>query len=793
MQQKHPHIILFFLLSVLFLSTSCSLTKTLAPDEYLYTGADYAFRGDSAQSYRTSFLQNQLERVQLQKPNRKVFGLPARLWMYNLFATEKEKGLWHNLQQKLGQPPVILDSVSVVRNRQRMEQQLFNVGHFNARVSPTVKTRKKQKASIQYDINLSPAYLIDTISYALPHAALREIATEKERSKAIRTGKPYRLSVLRDELERIETRMQEKGYFYFQSKYLKWQADTLSRVQDHRIWLQLSLLDDVPRRALSVQRIGNIKVFANTRNNTTQPADTFQYADVRFIAEDLQVKPSVIYNNILLRLLDRYSPGRQLNTLERLSQINYFRFVNLRFAELTKLDSLLEMNIYLTPREQHTLEGSVGLSFNPGTFWGPEFSVSYTNRNFLGGAEELSVRASGLFNIPLPRAVIQQEFQETDIEVAMVSPGIQIPFSENRQRARLRRASTRYRLALERERLSIPLGNFAATIADLQLIDLQETLSQDSSASSAIRFNQFGASVEYTWQRQPRITNSFRPLDFSFQDVRLQEPQFATLLTSVLGDFGNQNFILQLQDILSVQPSYTFRYDTRSKDVRKQDFLYEGTVGYGFSWVFPEFGDLTRINNQFIRLENDVRYYLQIQEKHTLATRVNINTIRSRKNNIALPILDFFRIGGPSSLRGFRPRSLGPGTLPPQQDQSFGLLSGQGELLLESSLEYRFRATSLVELATFIDAGNVWLVTGQLSNEDTQFDIDNFTSEIAVNTGLGLRLHFGFLMLRLDLAFPLAKPWLPAGERWVGDDIRLGLPDWRRENLVFNLAFGYPF
>lgn len=792
MQHKHPHTILYLLLAILWLSTSCSVTKTLDSGEYLYTGADYTFRGDSLKSYNTSFLTSQMERIQLQKPNRKVFGLPLRLWLYSLFASDKEKGLWSNLQKKLGQPPVIMDSISVNQNQQRMEQQLFNLGHFDARVSADIQA-KKQKASVQYDVRLSPAYRYDTISYEISHPTLRAVATEKGPPKGLSKGKPYQLSVLREELERIETRMQEQGYFYFQSKYLKWQADTMSREPDRRIWLQLTMLDDIPERALSVQRIGNIKVYANAREATEQPTDTFQYADVRFIAEDMQVKPSVIYNNIVLRLLDRYSPGRQLNTLERLSQMNYYRFVNLRFSELTELDSLLEMNIYLTPREQHTLEGSVGLSFNPGVFWGPEFSVSYLNRNFLGGAEELSVRASGLFNFALPRATVNQDFQETDIEAVMTSPSIQIPFSEDRQRARLRRASTRYRLALERERLNFPLRNFAPTIESLRLSDLQQALAQDSSASSAIRFNQFGASLEYTWQRQPTISNQLRALDVSFQDVRLQDPALSTLLRELLGEFVNQNFILQLQDILSFQPSYTFRYDTRNIDTGNQDFLYEGTAGYGMSWVFPEFATLNRINNQFIRWENDVRYYLRLGEKNTLATRFRFNTIRSRKDNIALPILDFFRIGGPGSLRGFRPRSLGPGTLDPNQDLAFSFLAGQGELLLESSLEYRFRATSLIELAAFVDAGNVWLVTNQISNANTQFMLDNFAREIAASAGLGLRLHLGFLMLRLDMAFPVVKPWLPFGERWVGDDIRLGLPGWRSDNLVFNLAFGYPF
>jgi len=65
--------------------------------------------------------------------------------------------------------------------------------------------------------------------------------------------------------------------------------------------------------------------------------------------------------------------------------------------------------------------------------------------------------------------------------------------------------------------------------------------------------------------------------------------------------------------------------------------------------------------------------------------------------------------------------------------------------------------------------------------------------EIAVGAGVGLRFDISFLVLRLDLAMPLRKPFLPDGERWVIDKINFGDPAWRKENLIFNLGIGYPF
>jgi hypothetical protein len=58
---------------------------------------------------------------------------------------------------------------------------------------------------------------------------------------------------------------------------------------------------------------------------------------------------------------------------------------------------------------------------------------------------------------------------------------------------------------------------------------------------------------------------------------------------------------------------------------------------------------------------------------------------------------------------------------------------------------------------------------------------------------MGLRINLGFFVLRLDVAFPLSKPYLSTGERWVGDQLRFGSGLWRKENLNWNFSFGLPF
>ena len=91
-----------------------------------------------------------------------------------------------------------------------------------------------------------------------------------------------------------------------------------------------------------------------------------------------------------------------------------------------------------------------------------------------------------------------------------------------------------------------------------------------------------------------------------------------------------------------------------------------------------------------------------------------------------------------------------------------------------------------------MDAGNIWTMKSDSSRPGSKFT-GNFMKEMAVGTGLGLRVDVSFFVLRLDFSFPVRKPFLADGNRWVIKDINFGDSEWRKQNLVFNLAIGYPF
>ncbi len=138
--------------------------------------------------------------------------------------------------------------------------------------------------------------------------------------------------------------------------------------------------------------------------------------------------------------------------------------------------------------------------------------------------------------------------------------------------------------------------------------------------------------------------------------------------------------------------------------------------------------------------------------------------------------------------------SLGPGTyhLPDSLSNAFFFQQG-GDIKLEWSAEYRFPIVSVIKGAFFADIGNTWLYPSDHTIPNAQFNFENVPKELAAGIGFGIRADLSFFIIRLDLATPVRKPWLPEGERWVLDDIYLGKKDWRRDNLMLNIAIGYPF
>jgi outer membrane protein insertion porin family len=221
-----------------------------------------------------------------------------------------------------------------------------------------------------------------------------------------------------------------------------------------------------------------------------------------------------------------------------------------------------------------------------------------------------------------------------------------------------------------------------------------------------------------------------------------------------------------------------------------QDMFNKTTEGY-----HPEL--LNAPYSPYIKGDIDVRHYWTFDPRNKLASRIIIGAGYAYKDSTTLPYVKQFSIGGSNSIRAFPARSIGPGTyyVRKEHPDSTQFIDQRADLKLEANVEYRFDITKILKGAVFLDAGNIWLLKEDSIRTGGRFDSKTFLKQLAVGTGLGLRLDFSFFVLRLDIAFPLRKPWLTGeGEDpWVINNIDLGSSTWRKENLIFNIAIGYPF
>ena len=154
-------------------------------------------------------------------------------------------------------------------------------------------------------------------------------------------------------------------------------------------------------------------------------------------------------------------------------------------------------------------------------------------------------------------------------------------------------------------------------------------------------------------------------------------------------------------------------------------------------------------------------------------------------NSERAPYSEQFYVGGANSIRAFAVRSIGPGKYV-APTTTYAYLDQTGDIKLEANLEYRFNLFGSLYGATFLDAGNIWLLKKDETRPDSEFKPTTFFKQLATGTGVGLRYDLEFLVLRFDLGVALHVPYD------TGKSGYYNIPKFR-DGLGFHFAIGYPF
>ncbi|MGB4776367.1 MAG: BamA/TamA family outer membrane protein [Daejeonella sp.] len=760
---------IFITLSLLF-AAGCGPAKYLPKGEKLYTGADVKVQGDSIKKKEVKALRAELKSVLRPKPNTSFLGFRYKLWIYNIAGTvKKPKGFRNWLKNKIGEPPVLESTVNLEKNQTILKNRLENKGYFQSVVTSNMVSKKHQ-AKAKYVANTGPQYKINTVSFPSDSGALERAITATADKTLLKPGDAYNFDVIRGERNRIDQILKEQGFYYFGPDYLLVQVD--STVGKHLVNLYVTVKPATPNIARKVYTINNIYIYPNYSLKQTR-ADTSKTNAVFFdkfyiIDQDSTFKPTIFSRSIFFKPGDVYNRADHNLSLNRLITLGPFKFVKNRFETVTdSTKPQLDAFYYLTPLPRKSLRAEILGTTKSNNLTGSELSVSWKNRNAFRAAEQLSIRAYGSFEVQLSGNQSGYNTYRIGSEATLSIPRFVIPFFKwNTTGAFVPR--TKFSLGYE-------------------LVNKSKLYS----------LNSFKALAGYNWKENSRKEHELNLLSINY----VQPANLTDLFKASLPANPDLQKIIDKQFIIGT--TYSFTYNNQTQNTRRNSMYFNGNAdlsgnilglatgaNYKEGKVYSLFGAPF---SQYIRLDGDYRYYLKLGSNSELANRATVGFGYPYGNSSELPFTKQFFVGGSNSIRAFRSRSVGPGTYYDAQKKPTDFLADRaGDIKVEFNSEYRTKLVGRVNGALFADAGNVWLYNEDPNKPDSKFT-KNFMNELAVGTGLGLRFDLSFLILRTDLAFPIRKPWLPKGQRWVFNQVDFTDSQWRRENLIFNLAIGYPF
>ena len=772
MNKRTPIPAFIFMACMMFI-TSCNLTKLVPDGDALYTGATVKVKDSVLSNKEKKNIKTHTEGLTRPRPNSKFLGIPFKLMLYNMSGDPKKGGFIRKFFRKIGQPPVLASTLNLDYNEKVLDSYIENIGYFRSDVEGDTVVKKK-KAHATYVAFPGPEYKIEQVFFKTDSTSVGAAIQATREGSLLKPGDNFNLEVIKGERSRIDAILKENGYFYFSPEALIVDAD--STIGNHKLNMYLRV-KNLPPQSTKPYIIDEVYIYPNYRLNAGK-ADTshvqgITYKGFQIIDPRNKFKPKLFPGIMRFDSGDVYNRNDHNLTLSRLINLDVFKFVKNRFeiSPNSQGDTgRLNTFYYLTPLPKKTLRAEISGNTKSNNFVGTLFTLTFRNRNTFKAAEHLDVFANA-------GSEVQYSGYQSGYNSYKLGGGVRFSIPK----------------------FVVPFFRFNTTNAFVPKSKIE--LSYDLlNRRKLYTLNSLRGELGYSWKPNVETEQELNPISLNY--VR------AINITRQYRDSIKRDPILahaiDTQFILGSNYSYTL------------NSLADNPTGSGFyvnaladlsgnvaGLLVPRDGNdgkrrlLGSPFAQYAKTQFDTRYYHAFSKNARLANRIIIGLGFPYGNSNQLPFIKQYFIGGNNSIRAFRSRSVGPGTYRDPDADSLSFIPDQsGDIKLELNTEFRYKINKILEGAVFVDAGNIWLYNKDTSTirprTGVQFSKD-FMKELAVGTGVGLRIDLTILLLRIDLAMPLRKPWLPEGDRWVFDQIDFGSKEWRRRNLILNLAIGYPF
>lgn len=765
------------------LLVGCSATRYVAQSSYLLSKNKVNITADEKRTAR-QISKSSLEDYIQQRPNRRFLGVGLYLGLYNITDTAKH-GRWHKFWgEKMGDDPVILDSSMVRKSSLEMEIYLDSQGFINSSVTDTITVNRRRKATVTYNVNLHTPYRIKSLRYDIADSYIRELLKSDTISPTIKVGEIFERKDFEDERVRLTGILRNKGFWGFNASYITYTADTTQAPNSVDVVLNLRRLRNGQDAETGeptyenhpIYRIADVGI--NTAYNPSlsveqmkDESDTIIYKDLDIFYKDklyirpdiisdaLGIAPGVLYdqNSIQQSYNSVRSLGYSANILFSIIDTIPTRIVYSADSLTTTTERALNCLVQCTPSDRQSWALALEAS-TTSDYFSTSLTASYENRNLFGGAEDFNISFRGAYEFN--KAKGSRNSFEFGVTTSLALPRFLLPISAPKMR------------------------NFKYSSTKL-------SLSYNIQNRPFYRRSLFSAVYGYSWTLKSGARFTINPADINVVDVPWINEDFRK---------GIENPYLKnsYEPQLIAGASATYLYNTNS-DTKQNGttFRMTGDVnGNLFNLISvatnnkSHYKDNEKFYNlfglryaQYVRFSGDISRRINIGRRSQIAWRVLGAAGFAYGNSAVLPFERMFFAGGSNSMRGWQVRTLGPGGA---FVDSLGTYPNQlGDIRLEANFEYRVNVVGGVNMALFLDCGNIWFNGKGEPREDAKFKFSTFYKQLALNTGVGIRYDLGYFLIRLDWGFKLHNPNAAPGQRWFK---HMGLKD-----TALNFALGLPF
>lgn len=683
--------------------------------------------------------------------------------------------IWQVSNGKVGEEPTYLDREVITTDMERLLLYYNSLGYRGASIDTTIIEYKKNKVEVSFLINEGKASRLNTISYA----GLPEFEDPNKRFNFLKgsaltktpindstfvVNQQFNTQNLRREQLRIIDFLKNNGYASIQKDSVlalikpdpidTTQLDVQFRVNPGRVFkfgdVHVKLADSSPPDNYTKKDTLNTPKFSNDSTK----------AIYRSLEPATNTKISLLSDQILFKPGDVYDHELYLNTIREFQNLGML-FIR-RFGQSEEstipdftqefIPTYIDLQTLTRHRFKTELFGMKRYGYGTG------FGVDYTNNNAFGKAESFSLSANSSFEF-VSQSVLENiadtstqssVFRSYEIRGDYTVPRLNFPFNALDNTRYFTRAITRYSLSYSR--------------SDQLYFDI----------NSDVRFN-----LRYEVDHSPRFSSFLDLLELDVVDASPTE-EFRQNLNKEFGVVDGDPKPIELLRILEdFEPQFSsaIRYTFRSynTDIIKRNRGYFSEYSISSSGNFPFLidkfvitpstleGNLPSLFNlsnnaltytQFTKLTADYRRYYPLSPSSVFAWRLFGGFAHPYGKNTSIPLNRRFFAGGSNDIRGWAPFQLGPGAL---SGTSVTVNGGEIKLAAFTELRQIFLKNVLKadwHAAWYVDAGNVWYgPRNNAARSEGRFKVDEFYKQIAVGSGLGLRLDWNYVILRFDFTF----------------------------------------